>query len=79
MSNKKTKNIDKSTINSTNSKLIKSIENHINDNVLLKLKFNYHKQKYKINELLNCIIIILKTGISYRNINNITTINWYGS
>ena len=59
MSNKKTKNIDKSTINSTDSKLIKSIENHINDNVLLK--FNHHNQKYKINELLNCIIIILKT------------------
>jgi hypothetical protein len=76
MSNKKTKNIDKSTINSTDSKLIKSIENHINDNVLLKLKFNHHNQKYKINELLNCIIIILKTGISYRNISNITTINW---
>ena len=43
MSNKKTKNIDKSTINSTDSTLIKSIENHINDNVLLKLKFNHHK------------------------------------
>ena len=79
MLNKKTKNIDKSTINSTDSKLIKSIENHINDNVLLKLKFNHHNQKYKINELLNCIIIILKTGIYYRNISNITTINWYGS
>ncbi len=79
MTHKKTKNMYKSRINSTYSKLIKSIENHINDNVLLKLKFNHHNQKYKINELLNCIIIILKTGISYRNISNITTINWYGS
>jgi hypothetical protein len=76
MSNKKNKNNDKSPINSTDSKLIKLIEDHINDKILLKLKFNHHNQKYKINELLKCIIIILKTGISYRNISNITTINW---
>ena len=47
MPNKKTKNIVKTTINSTNSKLIKSIENHINDNVLLKLKFNHITKNIK--------------------------------
>jgi hypothetical protein len=34
MSNKKTKNNDKSPINSTDSKLIKLIEDHINDKIL---------------------------------------------
>ena len=50
--------------------------------------FNHYNRKYKLDELralrtllglkgpLKCIIIILKLGISYRNISLYTNINW---
>ena len=31
--------------------------------------FNHYNKKYKLEELIKCIIIILKLGISYININ----------
>jgi hypothetical protein len=61
---------------STDNKIILSIKKHINDDIILKNKFNHYNNKYELDELLKCILIILKTGISYRNINGYTSINW---
>jgi len=47
--------------------------------LILKNKFNHYNNKYELDELLKCILIILKTGISYRNINTYTSINWWVS
>ena len=45
--------------------------------MILKNKFNHYNNKYELDELLKCILIILKTWISYRNINTYTSINWW--
>lgn len=61
---------------SINKILIESIINHINNNEKLNKIFNHYNKKYKNEELLDCILYILKTGISFRNINKYTKINW---
>ena len=61
---------------SVSSKLIELIMNYINSDIKLKKIFNHHNQKFKNENMLNYIIIILKTGISFRDIQQFTTINW---
>jgi transposase len=62
--------------NNNDEILIKKVKEFItNNNQLLKI-FTHHKIKYSIDELLKNILIILKTGISYRDIQKYTTINW---
>jgi len=41
-----------------------------------KNKFTHFNQKYSIDDLLKPILIILKKGISYRDIQIYTPINW---
>ena len=72
----KNKKNNNTYILNTDDKIILSIKKHINDDVILKNKFNHYNNKYELDELLKCILIILKTGISYRNINSYTSINW---
>jgi len=56
--------------------LIKKVKDFIlNDNKLNKI-ITYHKVKYPIDVMMKNILIILKTGISYRDIQKNTTINW---
>jgi hypothetical protein len=56
--------------------IIKKVKDFIlNDNKLNKI-FTHHKVKYSIDVMMNNILIILKTGISYRDIQKYTTINW---
>ena len=61
-----------------NLNIIHNIKMHIlsdpEDN--LNKKFNHFKQKYTLDELLNCVLLIHMNGISYRNISNYTNINW---
>ena len=64
----------KNILKNKDIKTIKIIIDEINLNYY-KL-FNHYNQKYKLEELLKCIIIILKLGISYRNISIYTNINW---
>ena len=73
--NKKNKDIKNKKL-STDDKLIYSIIKHINSNDNLRSKFNHYNNKYKLEDLLKCILFILKTGISFRNISNFTNINW---
>jgi uncharacterized protein (DUF1786 family) len=49
--------------------------NYINNDEKLKKIFNHHNQKFKNEEILKYIIIILKTGISFRDVQQFTTIN----
>jgi transposase len=57
-------------------KVIKAIESTItNDNKLSKL-FSHHRQKYTINELLTNVFIVLKNGLSFREISIYTKIYW---
>lgn len=71
MENKKTKKKNKEL------KIITTIINFINNDKKLKSVFNHHKQKYKIADLLKIVLLVLKTGISYRNINELNTpIHW---
>ena len=44
------------------------IEEYIISVPFLKSKFTHHNIKYSIGKLIDNIIIILKTGISYRDI-----------
>lgn len=47
----------------------------MNNNVLKKsYNTNHPNQKYKLNKIVDEIIYVLKTGISWRNIRS--TINW---
>ena len=57
-------------------KLANNIETFINNDPFIHSKFKHHKNKYNINEMLINVIIILKTGISYRNVSDYTHINW---
>jgi hypothetical protein len=57
-------------------KLIKIINKYIKNDEKLNIIFNHHNQKYSLEELLKPIIVILKTGISFRNISNYTSIYW---
>jgi hypothetical protein len=43
-------------------KLIKIINKYIKNDEKLNIIFNYHNQKYSLEELLKPIIVILKTG-----------------
>ena len=61
--------------NNNDEILIKKVKEFITNNQLSKI-FTHHKIKYSIDELLKNILIILKTGISYRDIQKYTTINW---
>jgi len=63
-------------INRNDKKNINNIINEINNNANYCKHFNHHKQKYKTEELLEGIIILLKLKISYRNVKLYTTINW---
>ena len=64
----------KNILNNKDKKTIKIIMDEINNNY--NKLFNHYNRKYKLDELLKCIIIILKLGISYRNISLYTNINW---
>ena len=64
----------KNILNNKDKKAIKIIIDEINS-IYYKL-FNHYNQKYKLEELLKCIIVILKLGLSYRNISLYTDINW---
>jgi hypothetical protein len=59
--NKKNKDIKNKKL-STDDKLIYSIIKHINSNDDLRSKFNHYNNKYKLEDLLKCILFILKTG-----------------
>jgi hypothetical protein len=52
------------------------IEEYIISVPFLKSKFTHHNIKYSIGKLIDNIIIILKTGISYRDIQKYTKIHW---
>ena len=62
--------------NNNDEILIKKVKEFITNNNQLSKIFTHHKIKYSIDELLKNILIILKTGISYRDIQKYTTINW---
>jgi len=62
--------------NNNDEILIKKVKEFITNNNQLSNIFTHHKIKYSIDELLKNILIILKTGISYRDIQKYTTINW---
>ena len=77
VNNKKMSKKNNDIFLSTDDKLIYSIKKHINDDNFLKSKFYHKNNKYKIDDLLKSIIYILKTGVSYRNVNTFTeNINW---
>ena len=61
---------------SISSKLIELVMNYINSDEKLKKIFNHHNQKFKNEEMLKYIIIILRNGISFRDVQQFTTINW---
>ena len=58
------------------SEIITKIKDNIKSDYKLNKIFNHFNQKYSIEELLKYIIIILKTGISFREIAKHTSINW---
>ena len=53
-----------------------AIINFINNDEYYKNKFNHHNQKYKLEELLDAVIIILRKNIPYRDISKYVKINW---
>lgn len=57
-------------------KIIDNIKKYIYNNDTIKNKFMHFNQKYLIDDLLKPILIILKQGISYRDIQIYTPINW---
>ena len=57
-------------------KIIDNIKKYIYNNDTIKNKFTHFNQKYSIDDLLKPILIILKKGISYRDIQIYTPINW---
>jgi hypothetical protein len=61
---------------SVSSKLIELIMNYINSDIKLKKIFNHHNQKFKNENMLNYIIIILKTGISFIDIQQLIGIQF---
>ena len=63
-------------VKNINVKLANMIEEYIISVPFLKSKFTHHNIKYSIGKLIDNIIIILKTGISYRNIQKYTKIHW---
>jgi hypothetical protein len=63
-------------INNNDEILIKKVQDFINNNSQLTKIFTHHKVKYPIDDMLKNILIILKTGISYRDIQKHTFINW---
>ena len=62
-------------INNNDEILITKVKDYINNRLLNKI-FTHHKVKYSIDDMLRNILIILKTGISYRDIQKYTRINW---
>ena len=63
-------------VKNINVKLANMIEEYIISVPFLKSKFTHHNIKYSIGKLIDNIIIILKTGISYRDIQKYTKIHW---
>jgi hypothetical protein len=63
-------------ISNNNLKLIDRIDKYIKNDIKFNILFNHHNQKYTVDKLLKYIIIILKTGISFRNLSNYTSIHW---
>ncbi len=63
-------------VKNINVKLATMIEEYIISVPFLKSKFTHHNIKYSIGKLIDNIIIILKTGISYRDIQKYTKIHW---
>ncbi len=63
-------------ITNNDLKLIDRIDKYIKNDIKLNILFNHHNQKYTVDKLLKYIIIILKTGISFRNLSNYTSIHW---
>ena len=61
-------------INNNDEILIKKVKDFINNNSQLTKIFTHHKVKYPIDDMLKNILIILKTGISYRDIQKHTFI-----
>ena len=62
--------------NNNDEIIIKKVKELITNDKQLSKIFTHHKIKYSIDELLKNILIILKTGISYRDIQQFTSINW---
>ena len=58
------------------NKFRREYKRFINNNSQLTKIFTHHKVKYPIDDMLKNILIILKTGISYRDIQKHTFINW---
>lgn len=49
-------------------------ETILNSSIRNSYNHTYHNQKYELNDIINDIIYVLKTGISWRNIRG--TIKW---
>ena len=56
--------------------VIEHIKKSIMTNEKTSKIFSHHKQKYSIDELLKNVFIVLKNGISFREITNYTDICW---
>lgn len=54
-----------------NYKVVKNIINYINSDIKLKALFNHPNRKYKLSTLLRYVIQILKTGLSFRQFEEI--------
>ena len=57
-------------------KIINKIKNYIFNDINLKIKFKHFNQKHSLDSLLTAIIIIMKKGISYRDITSYCNLNW---
>ena len=62
--------------NNNDEFFIEKVKKYINDDGKLKKIFTHHKIRYPLEDMLKNIIIILKTGIAYRDIQKFTTIHW---
>lgn len=57
--------------------IVKSVENFIKTLPIYKyFNFSYHTQKHKLTDILYAIIYILKTGLPWYHIDNISDINY---
>ena len=61
---------------SISSKLIELVMNYINSDEKLKKNFNHHNQKFKNEEMLKYIIIILRNDISFRDVQQLIGIQF---
>ncbi len=65
---------NKVILNKKEEKTIKILIDEIKNNSNYYKLFNHRNQKYKLEELLECVMIVFKLGISYRNIQPYTRI-----